>query len=120
MKKKKYAPENSIVFISDNLDSPAPEHIRGEMVNFNATCVSVCCYPEVDGPTQFYLGNAAEFDGDMNLVFDGIVETPNKTLIISTVEEHVLLRDTVPDSSTRLRIWISHPQWPEKVVVGWG
>jgi len=120
MKTKKYAPENSIVFISDNLQSMPPEHVWGNMINYNSTCVSVGCYPEIDGETEFQLGRAREVSTDFDPVFDGTIETPNRMLMISTVEGTILLEDTVSDLETRVRVWLSHPRWPEKVIVGWG
>lgn len=120
MKTKRYAPENSIVFISGNLQSKPPEHVRGNMINYNETCVSVGCHPEIDGETEIHLGRADEISAEFEVVFDGIIETPNKTLMISTVEGTILLEDTVPALVTRLRVWLSHPRWPDKVVVGWG
>lgn len=120
MKIKKYAPENSIVFVSDNLQSMPPDHVRGNMINYNGSCVSVGCYPEIDGETEFQLGKARELSTDIDPVFDGAIETPNRTLMISTVEGTILLEDTVSDLETRVRVWLSHPLWPEKVIVGWG
>ncbi len=120
IKTKKYAPENSIVFISDNLQSMPPEHVWGNMINYNRTSVSVGCYPEIDGETEFQLGRALEVSTDFDQVFDGTIETPNRTLIISTVEGTILLEDEVPEMETRVRVWLSRLRWPEKVVVGWG
>ncbi len=120
MKIRKYAPENSIVFVSDSLRSEPPEHVRGSMINYNDTCVSVGCYPEIHGETEFQLGPAQEVSAGFDPAFDGTIETPNRTLIISTVEDTILLEDEVPGLRTRLRVWLSHPRWPENVMVGWG
>jgi hypothetical protein len=120
MKKISFAPVNSLVFVSDNLRSLPPVPVRGSMVNYNEFCVSVGCYPEIDGETEIFLGRMTNVEAGLQLVFDGILQTPNKTLIVWTVDDEILLQDDVTDTETRVRILLSHPKWPEKVVVGWG
>lgn len=120
MKSTKFSPINSLVFVWDNLGSEPPEPVWGNLICYNATCVSIGCYPEVDGDTEFFLGKAEEISSEFSVVFDGLIKTPNKSLMISTVDEKILLEDRVSDLETRVRVWVSHPRWPEKVVVGWG
>jgi hypothetical protein len=120
MKKIRFAPVNSLVFVSDNLSSPPPIPVRGSIVNYNEFCVSVGCYPEIDGETEIFLGRLPNVEAGLELAFDGVLQTPNKRLIVSTVDEEILLQDEVSGTETRVRILISHPKWPEKVVVGWG
>ncbi|MBO6899770.1 MAG: hypothetical protein JJ864_00355 [Rhizobiaceae bacterium] len=120
MNSTNFAPVNSIVFISDNLTSKPPEHIDGSLVSFNKFCVSVGTYPEVDGETKFSLGRADEVEDALQLVFDGMIETPGRKLIISTVWDEVLLKTGVEDTETRTRVWVDHPRWPKNLVVGWG
>ena len=120
MKTLKCAPSNSIVFISETLRSEPPAPILAGMVSANATCVAVACLPEVDGETEFRFGKVQESPAGLELVFDGLVATPGRTLIVATVEEEILFEDSVPDDTTRVRVWLSHPRWPELVVIGWG
>ena len=120
MNSTNFAPINSIVFISDNLKSKPPEHVYGSLVSFNEFCVSVGTYPEVDGETKFGLGRANEVEDKLQLVFDGMIETPNRNLMISTVLDEVLLETGVEDTRTRTRVWVDHPRWPKNLVVGWG
>lgn len=120
MKKTSFAPINSIVFISDNLKSKPPEHVVGSLISYNESCVSVGTYPEQDGETEFSLGKADEFGDALQLVFDGIIETPSRRLMIWTVWDEILLEAAVPDVETRTRVWVEHPFWPQKLVVGWG
>ncbi len=120
MKKTKFAPINSIVFISDSLKSEPPEHIYGSLVSYNEFCVSVGTYPEQDGETEFSLGKADEVGDALHLVFDGMIDTPGHQLMISTVWDEVLLQATVAETRTRTRVWVDHPRWPQKLAVGWG
>jgi hypothetical protein len=120
VKKATFTPSNSIVFVSDNLRSPAPDHLYGELISPGESCVSVGCYPEVDGPTDFVLGKSEEVAPNEDPAFDGLLDTPTKSLIIATVLDDIVLEDKVADLNTRVRIWVDHPRWPQNVIVGWG
>ena len=120
MNSTNFAPINSIVFVSDNLRSKPPEHVVGGLISYNEFCVSVGTYPEQDGETEFMLGKAEKVGDALQLVFDGMIHTPHRNLMIWTVWEEVLLEEKVADVQTRLRIWADHNFLPKKLVVGWG
>lgn len=113
-------PINSILFISDPNGGSEPEPVRGRMILATRSCISFRCYPEQDGPTEVVLGDVREVDPGGQPAFDGDMETPSRGIIISTVDLKTVLQQDLPDTRTRIRIWLSHPQWPEKVVVGVG
>jgi hypothetical protein len=116
----KIRPENSLLFISDRDGGTPPEPVRGPMILATPTCVSFRCYPEQDGPTVIVLGDAREIDPGNQPEFDDDLETPNRVVVISTVGLEKILQMNVAEARTRIRIWLSHRQWPEKVVVGLG
>lgn len=116
----RFAPQNSIVFIEDSAGGEPPEHVGDDLIHYNAFCVSVGCYPEIDGETEFTLGAVTEVKPDFPLAFDGVIATPTNKLIVSTVLDEHLLEAIVPTTDTRIRIWLSHARWPDKVVIGWG
>jgi hypothetical protein len=120
MKNTRFFPANSIVFISSDLEGPVPEPIMEGLVSYNSHCVCVGCYPEIDGETEFFLGKAEAPTEEFEVVFDGILKTPTKKLKIWTVDDEILLEEVVLGFETRVRVWVSHPRWPDKVVVGWG
>ena len=114
------APVNSIVFISDEDGGDAPIPVRGVPIHSTPSCVSVACYPENEGKTEFVLGTIREADQGTMADFDGEVETPRKHLLITTVDDRLILKVKVPTTKTRVRVWRSHPLWPKRVVVAWG
>lgn len=116
----KIRPENSLLFVSDVDGGNPPEPVRGPMILSSPSCVSFRCYPEIDGPTEIVLGTGQEVDPGRPAAFDGNLETPSHIVVISTVGMETVLEMNVSDSRTRLRIWLSHPQWPEQVIVGLG
>lgn len=91
---------------------------RGPMVLSTASCISFRCFPEQDGPTEVVLGKAKDVNPGDQPVFEGELETPTRTVIVSNVERETVLKAEVPEIRTRLRIWMNHPQWPSTVIVG--
>jgi hypothetical protein len=99
----KRALENGLIFIEDT-----------------SSCVSVACLHEIDGEAELSLEAAGRAPANLDLAFDGMIETPTRKLMISAASGEPLLVTKVPSQSTRIRVWRNHPDWPDKVVVGWG
>ncbi len=113
-------PMNSLVFVSDPSGGRVPDWIRDKLILSTSSCISVGCYPEQDGETEVILGNAEDIDPGQLLAFEGELDTPNRAVMVSTVEHVKILELKVPEMRTHVRIWVSHPQWPDKVVIGLG
>ena len=62
----------------------------------------------------------AELDASLALVFDGMITTPSRQIMISDIDAAPLLTVAVPDVKTRICVWVNDPKRPDKVVVGWG
>ena len=73
-----------------------------------------------DGETLVLLGRATELDPGEPPASHGMLATPNRAVVVSTVERHTVLETSVPDTKTRVRIWVDEPVEPDKVVVGLG
>jgi hypothetical protein len=114
------APPYSLIFISDLDGGTSPECIGGKSLWATPSCIAVGCLMFQDGETEVTLGPVREVDPGGSPVFDGMLETPNKSVIVSTAEHETLLDVRVPNTSTRVRIWSNHPTEPDKVVVGLG
>jgi hypothetical protein len=90
------------------------------MILATSSCISFRCYPEQDGPTEVVLGMIGEVVPGGQPEFDGYLETPNHAVVISTVERETVLETKVPETRTRVSIWLSDLRWPDKVVIGLG
>ena len=112
------APPYSLVFISDLDGGTSPECIGETCLWATPSCIAVGYLMFQDGETQVTLGRAQEVNPGGRPVFDGLLETPNKPVIVSTAEHETLLDIRVHNTSTRVRIWSNHPTEPDKVVVG--
>ncbi len=117
------APPNSLIFVSDpNGGSvPDPDKIAREAgITATDSCVVVCCLAEMDGKTEITMGLADDVDPGGDPGFDGILATPTRAVVVSTVGFDTLLEANAPNLQTRIRVWTNKPKEPDKVVVGIG
>ena len=114
------APPNSLLFISDPSGGVSPNFVEGRLILSTSSCISIGCRIFADGETLVSLGPATELDPGEPPAFDGMLATPNRAVVVSTVERHTVLQTSVPDTRTRVRIWVDEPVEPEKVMVGVG
>lgn len=98
------SPLNSLVFVEAVKGGEPPTPIWGATISSTTSCVSVASYPEQDGPTEVVLGDASDIKPEGKPEFDGHLETPNRTVVVSTVDQLVVLEMPVTDLRTRLRI----------------
>lgn len=120
MRSTKVPIQNGLVGIEDFVGGVAPEWVDGVQVLATASCVLVRCRHEIDGETELTLGAAADIVADAEPVFDGSIATPSRELMISDVLGVPLLRAPVDADATRVRVWVNHPVWPDRVMVAWG
>jgi hypothetical protein len=50
--------------------------------------------------------------------FEGELETPSRAVVVSTADLERVLQTAVQDVRIKVKIWLSHPQWPNKVIIG--
>lgn len=74
--------------------------------------------PEVDGDTELTIGPAADVDPVYAPGFVGQLETPRLRILVETVDDEIVFDQPVRSAVTQVRIWFSHPRWPEKVMIG--
>jgi hypothetical protein len=117
----KISPVNSLVFIHGPRGWISPLPVDGKLIWSTPSCIATACFPEVDGPTEIILGNAQEVDPGKAIAFEGMLETPQHAVVITTVDsDQPFLSLDVSGLLTRVRIWHSHPRWSDKVTIGLG
>ena len=114
----KIAPPNSLLFISDPDGGEPPYPVRGEQILATDSCISIACFPSVDGETSVTLGPAFEVNPGEATAFDGSLKTPSRSVVISTVDRKTILVEKVPDTTTRIKAWVNKPSMPDQIVVG--
>jgi hypothetical protein len=113
-------PVNSLIFISDQAGGDGPEWEKDKQVLSTNSCISVVCYPEQDGPTEVVLGAVKDVKSNLRLAFDGTLQVPSLVLTVQNVTHDVILAMSVADPAVRVRIWLNHPRWADKVLIGVG
>lgn len=113
-------PINSLVYIHDATQFDVPELRSDTSVTSTAKCVLLLTYPEVDGPTDVTFDRLPGAGPSLTLQHDALLETPSRTVVMSTVDEQILFSLPVPDAVTRVRIWLNRPFNPDAVVIGLG
>lgn len=116
----KVSPPNSLLFVSGPGGGETPHITRGPRIWTTPTCIAVGCLAFMDGETEVSIGKAEEVDPGGLPAFDGFLETPNRSIIVSTVDRSPILDATVSNSRTRVRIWTNHPQEPDRIRIGLG
>ena len=117
IQKARISPVNSILFIEDVNRGILPEPVWGAKILSTPSCISFACFPEQDGPTEITIGPSNEIGPGPLLMFDGDLETPSRVVIISGVDIERVLSVDVANQKTKVKIWYSHPKWPDKITI---
>ncbi len=117
---RRIAPSNSIFFIAGGFRCNVPDISVGASISANADCICVGTLMCFDGETQVTFGHASQTARDGPPDFDGHLDTPARTIVVSTVEGEGLFVQIVASVHTRVRIWLNHPQEPDDIVIAVG
>jgi hypothetical protein len=113
-----FAPPYSVVVIDDPANKIIPAWVDGPVVSGTDSCLLVSCMAEVDGETEFTLGNVKEVNPAAHLVFRGVLDTPNLRIVLGTAEGKTILESPTLGRRTKVWIWANSLSRPDKVVVG--
>ena len=113
------APPNSLIFLWDERGGAVPEFVANKLVLATSSAVSVGCLAEMDGETEITLGPTGDVDTRGLKVFDDVLETPTRRIVVETSEGEILLREDVSSNRVHVGIWVNRYVEPDKIVVGW-
>lgn len=114
-------PVNGIVFVygDSNVEVPADRlDRRTSLIAASDEALIVCVKAEVDGETELSFGRSAEIDPGWLPGYVGTINTPICEILVETVDRKILFKESVPSTRTALRVWFSHPRWPDRVLIG--
>lgn len=117
---KRMAPPNSVVLVSDLDGGEIPKTMGGSLVSATSTCVAVGCLSEDDGETEFTLASLAEVDRADKPVYEGMLRTPKRHVVIRSVLGEHLLELPVLQEVTKIKIWANDLKEPDNVLIGVG
>ncbi|MCZ8314339.1 hypothetical protein [Phreatobacter sp.] len=113
------SPINSILFIEDRPTSNIPV-VDPPTAPAWATpdCIIIKAYPEQDGPTDVLLGDHTDVDPGRPPDFTSMLRTPGRRVLVRDALDQAVITMPSDRDLTRIAIWLSHPEWPEKVIIG--
>jgi hypothetical protein len=111
-------PDHWMVFVGD-AEGEIPEQMNAEPypLAYTSSCVVVpTVYNEV---TRIALSDESSGLGlaTREPVFDRVLATPSRRLVISDAAAVILLEMSVPTDRTRIQIWTNHPSEPDEIAV---
>jgi hypothetical protein len=112
------APPHSMVFVSDHRYGDVPEITREARIWATSSCIAIGCLSFMDGETEIVLGRLDDVDPGGSPALDQELETPFRTVVVSTSEGDILLSTPVTNLTTHVRVWTNRASEPDKVVVG--
>jgi hypothetical protein len=111
---------NALLYVRDPTLSAFPEIDGKAAVWRTPSCLVISCLPDSEGPTTIAIGASDEISRDTSLVFDGELPSPSRVIIVETVMEDEVLRQSVVGSATRVRVWTNGHRLADNVVIGLG
>ena len=111
-------PVNSLIFVCDQTRGITPSWQKDKQILWTDSCVSIACYPEQDGPTEVTLGTVDDVDPGFGPQFDGLLKIPSGILTVQNVVHELLLTISLSGQIVRVRVWLNHPRWADKVAIG--
>jgi hypothetical protein len=116
----KFAPPYSLILVAGSRGAEIPISMGESIVASTDSCIAVGCRPEIDGDTEFTLGETHEVDPGDHPTFRGILKTPNRRIALRSVIGQTILETPVPEQQTIVRVWVNDPSEPDQVIVGIG
>ena len=117
----KTKPPDSLILIADSGSGGViPESMSGSLVAWTDSCVAVGCQSDIDGDTEFTLGETKDVDPGGRPAFQGKLKTPNLKLALRTVLGETILETPVAAQDTMVRVWANDLSEPDHVIVGIG
>jgi hypothetical protein len=113
-------PYSQVVIVDPSIQAQVPEWTKGASVVSTDTCILFACLAEMDGETEFTLGDVKEVAPGTHPAFEGTLKTPSRRIALETVEGTSLLQMQTQQQETIVRIWANKAKEPDKVVVGIG
>jgi hypothetical protein len=109
---------NSLLYIRDSESTNFPD-VDGKGASWlTKSCLAVSCLPDCDGETLVTIGIVHEVRLARAPLFDGILETPSRKIIVETVLAAKILEAAIPRLRTRVVVWTNGHRATDIVVIG--
>jgi len=115
--KTNIAVANSVIAIMDPDVGEVPHALGPTRVAWTGSCVAIGTLVGVDGETTITLSDVYDDNqiDKMALVFDGVVETPHRSVSVCSSALERLLTMPVHSERSRVRVWSNDESEPDVI-----
>jgi hypothetical protein len=116
------SPPNSLVGIVGSRAAQIPASIPRTLPCIASTpsCILIGCQANPDGVSTITLGPEPQVKASDHLIFDGMLDTPHRNVVVVTVVWEKLLDAAVLNTRTRVRVWANRLRYPDQVFIAVG
>lgn len=111
------APPNSLILVMDRSFGELPDAMNGQLVAFTDSCIAVGTLSEVDGETAITMTDSLEGIERGEMVFDGVLKTPQCEVSVCSVTNEKLLTMKLPASEAHVQIFANDASEPDEIIV---
>ena len=112
------SPPQALVLVSDVGQGDVPASTREDAIWATPTCVVVGCRSDIDGRTAVTLGRFADVRRAEAPTDERTLRTPQRRVVVRTVDGERLIEMSVPHALTAVVIWTNRPSAPDAIVIG--
>lgn len=109
---------NSVALIEDLSGGEVPVSMSHALIAATESCIAVGGKSESDGETAINLGDVDSVNTGEQPVFEGVLKTPSRKVVVRTVTGDTLLSMPVPSTETNIKIWANDSIEPDCISVG--
>lgn len=114
------APQYLSFYAAGRRNVAIPAHRGRKGVLSSKDCIFIPALYWNDGDTHVTFGPASKTKETRKPDFDGILNTPNKELVLFDANEPQYAIAQTPSTKTRVRVWMDHPVEPSNVTIAFG
>src|SRR5262245_59478937 len=114
-------PQKYLVGVVGSRAAEIPASMPGTPPSIASTpsCIMVgCAEPFV--PATITLGPEPQVSASDHLIFDGMLDTPHRNVVVVTIFLEKLLDAQVPNTRTHVRVWVNDLRYPNQVYISVG
>ncbi|MBS4084113.1 MAG: hypothetical protein KGZ73_11225 [Rhizobiales bacterium] len=112
--------QNSCILVRDILNDEPLFIERDSAVAIGQYGLNISCLPDSEGDTSVVAGSVTEIKPDVSLVFDGVIKTPSKKLLVETILRTPIFEIDVDSALTKLSVWTDGHPGTGRIVIGIG
>lgn len=121
MQTARVCPPNPVLFLEDAAGGEPPIFQPDDFARqacTTATTISFLLSGDPEFETEIVIGSRAEVDPGREPKFVKEIPTPSRLIRVVEVDDTEVFAVPVPNVTTRVSLWFSHPVWSAKVIIG--